>query len=98
MDTECQVWRWFKQMELAFEQHGIGAQIDEFLALCQPRDDGVDLRMDEGFAAGDGHDRCTTFLRGFEAFLRREAFAEDFGWILDLPATSAFQITTEQWL
>ena len=53
VDREGEKLRRLEQIELLFQQQGIGAQIDVFLALDQFRDYVANFPVDQRFAAGD---------------------------------------------
>ena len=87
-----------KEVEFAFEEKGVGAEIDVFFAGDESLDDFIDLGMDEGFAAGDGNHGGTALVRGRPALFRSEAFAENVIRVLDFAAPGAGEVATEEGL
>src|SRR5690348_14402150 len=56
----------------------------------------MNLRMHQGLAPRNGHYGCTALFGGAEAFFWREIFLKNMRRILDLPASSASQIASEE--
>ncbi len=98
VDAEGQIFAWPEEIQLLFQQQGVGAEIDIFLACYQAFDNLGDLGMHERFAAGDGDHRRAAFVYGAKTFLRREIFFQDMGRVLDLAASGASQVAAEQGL
>ena len=68
------------------QQLGVGAQVDELLALDQLVDDHVDLRVHQRLAAGDRDHRGAALLDRADGLLDRHALLEHVDRLLDLPA------------
>src|SRR3979409_1831548 len=85
-------------MELLFQQQGIGTQRYELLARHDALDDLTDLFVNKRLAARDGDPRGAAFIAPVEAFLHREPLVKDRIRIIDLAASKAGQIATEQGL
>jgi hypothetical protein len=98
VDAEGEEFGGFKEVELAFEKEGVGAEIDVFFAGDEALDDFIDLRMNEGFAAGDGNHGGTALVSRRPALFRSEAFAENVIGILDFTAAGAGEVATKEGL
>ena len=96
MDRESQIRRGRELAEVLFQKQGVGAQVDEFLARHDALDDFLDLLMDQGLAAGDRDDGCTTIIDRLQAFFHRQAFVQDVVFVIDLAAARAGQVAAEQ--
>src|SRR5579883_264767 len=96
MHRPCKVGMRIELIEFLFEQQGVGAQIDKFLALEDFSDDRIDLAVQQGLTAGENHDRSTAFLDRLEAFGDAEPLVQDHIRIVDLPATRTGKIAAEQ--
>ena len=77
-------------------QQGVGAQVDELLALHQLLGDEVDLGVDERLAPGDRDHRRPALLDRGDRLLDAHPLLEDAGRVLDLPAAGAGQVAGEQ--
>src|SRR5581483_5188196 len=96
VDREKQVGRRLEQIELLFQQQGVGAQRDELLARDETAHELADLLVDQRLAARDRHHRRSAFFSGIPALLRAHAPIEDGIRIVDLAATDARQVATKQ--
>src|SRR5215204_1955475 len=83
-------------MQLLFEQQGIRAERDEFLAGDHACDDLPDLLVDQRFAARNSHHRRAALVHRIQALLDRHAPVQDGVGIVDLSAADAGQIAAEQ--
>jgi len=98
MDAEGEEFGGFEEVEFAFEEKGVGAEVNVFFTGNEAFDNLVDLRMDEGFATGNGDHGSAAFVGGGPALLRGEALAEDVIRVLDFAATGAGKVATEEGL
>ena len=96
--AEGEVFARLEEVEFLFQQQGVGAEIDIFLARDQAFDDLGDLGVHERFAAGDGDHGGAAFVDGAETFFGRKIFLQDVGGVLDLAASGAGQVAAEQGL
>src|SRR5258706_213122 len=96
MHGEEQVRRRFELIELLLQEEGVGTQRHEFLARHDPPDDGTDVFVDERFAAWDRHHRGAALIDRSEALLDREPPIEDRLRVVDLAATGAGEIASEE--
>ncbi len=96
MHGEGEVLRRLEKVELALQEQRVRAKIDVFFAFDEAGHDLVDFVMDQGFATGDADHRRAAFLDRVEALLRGQALVENVGGVLDLTATGAGQIATEE--
>src|SRR6516225_2108793 len=96
MHREEQIGRGLEQIELLLQKQRIGAERNEFLALDQTAHDLADLLVDQRFPAGNGDHRRAALIGGIPTFLRRHAAIEDRVRIVDLAATGASEVATEQ--
>jgi hypothetical protein len=96
VDAEGEEFGGLKEVELAFEEEGVGAEVDIFFAGDEAFDDLVDLRVDQGFATGNGDHGGATLIGGGPALFRGEALAENVVGILDFAATGAGKVATEE--
>ena len=96
VNGEAQVLAGLEEVQLFFQQQGVGAEINIFLARDQAFDNFVDLGMHQRLAAGDGDHGGAAFIHGFEAVFRGKIGFQDVGGILDLAASGAGQIAAEQ--
>jgi len=62
MDGEGEIDAGLEQVEFLLQKQGVGAEIDELLALDDAGDDLGYLLVDERFAAGNGNHRGATFV------------------------------------
>src|SRR5580704_2830929 len=85
-------------MQLLFQEKGIRAEINIFLACDQAFDDSANLGMHQRLAAGDGNHGGSAFVDGAETLFRSQVFLEDVGGVLDLATSGASEITAEQGL
>src|SRR5262249_40472106 len=93
---EEEVRRWFKQMQLLFQEQRIGAQRHELLLRDQPLYDLADLAVNKRFAARDCHHGRAAFIGGIEAFLHRETAVEYGIRVIDLAATKASKVAAKE--
>src|SRR4051812_34964684 len=96
MNGESEILAGRKEVELFLEEERVGTQIDVLLARYQSFHDLLDLGVHQGFATGNGHHRSAALVHRLEALLGRKIHFEDMGWVLNLAATSAGQVATEQ--
>ena len=78
------------------EQQRVRAQVDEAPALDEAAHDLRHLLVDQGLAAGDGHDGRTAFLGRADGVLDADAPVEDRVRVVDLPASRAREVAAEQ--
>ena len=97
MDGKREIFRRRELVEMFFEQQRIGAEVNEFLAGHQTSGNLANLRMQQGFAAGNGDNRGAALLGRCEALLWRQLFPENVSGILNFPAASTGEVTAEQW-
>ena len=98
VDAEGEIFGGFKEINFAFEEEGVGAEVDVFFAGDEAIDDFVDLGMDQGFPSRDRDHGGSALIRGVPALLGGESFIEDVIGILDFTATCAGKVTTEEGL
>src|SRR5262249_44454343 len=96
VNRERQILTRLEEMQLLFKQKRIRAEIDVFLALDEPFDDLVDLRMHQRFAAGDGNHRRAALIHRLEAFFGRQFFFQNVRWVLNFAAAGARQVAAEK--
>jgi len=96
VDAEGEEFGGLKEVEFAFEEEGVGAEVDVFFAGDEALDDFVDLRVDEGFAPGNGDHGGAAFVGRGPALFGGEALAEDVVGVLDFAATGAGEVATEE--
>ena len=96
MHAEAEVLARLELVELALDEDGVGAEIDELPALHQPADDRGDLGMHERLSASHAHDRRSALVGSAHALLHREMLAEDLDGVLNLSAAGAGEIATEE--
>ena len=94
--AEGQVLTRLEEMNLFFQQQGVGAEIDIFLARHQALDDLTDLRMHERLAAGDRHHGRSAFVNRAKTFFGRKIFLQNVRRVLNLAASGAGQVAAEQ--
>src|SRR3546814_13958193 len=68
VDREGQVLAGLEEVDLLFQQEGVGAEVDEALALHQLPHDLRHLLVDQRLAAGDRDDGRAALLRRLDAF------------------------------
>ena len=78
--------------ERAFQQDGVGAQIDVLAAVHQFLEELKDRGVDERFAAGDGDHRGAALLHRSQAFLQGQGLAQGVLIFLDAAAALAGQV------
>ena len=91
-----QVGRWREVREHLLELKRVGAEVEILFAGHDPRHDLLDLRMKQRLAAGNRHDRRTTFIHRRETLLGREVRPQHFGRMLDLTAAATGEIATKE--
>lgn len=96
VDAEGEIFGGFKEIDFAFEEEGVGAEVYVFFTGDEAFDDFIDLGMDQGFTAGDGDHRGPALIRRVPALLGCESFIENVIGILDFAATCAGKVTTEE--
>jgi hypothetical protein len=52
VDAEGKIFGRFKEIDFAFEEEGVGAEVYVFFTGDEAFDDFIDLGMDQGFTAG----------------------------------------------
>ena len=82
-----------EEVELALEQDGVRAEVDELAALDQARRDAIDGRVDERLASGDADDGRAALLGGGPALFGERCFWRMLSgcWILPHPVHSRLQ-------
>jgi hypothetical protein len=96
MNGEAEIFAWLEQVQLFLEEQGIRTQVD---VLTPPYESGynfIDLGVKKRLSARDGHRRRAALIRCPEALLRGQILLQDVGRVLDLPASGAGQIATEE--
>jgi hypothetical protein len=96
VDGEGEARRRGEQVELAPQQHGVGAQVDEALAGDQLGDHLADVGVEQRLTTGDRHDRSAALLDGPDRLLDGEALTQDLRRVLDLAAPGAGEVAGEQ--
>src|SRR5690349_160341 len=96
MDREEQIGRGLEEVQLLFQQQSVGAERDELLARDDAFDDLADVLVDQRLAARNGNHRRAALVDRVEAFLHGQTPVEDRVRIVDLAATGAGEIATEQ--
>jgi len=96
VDAEGEIFGGFKEIDFAFEEEGVGAEVYVFFAGDEAFDDFVDLGMDEGFTSGDGDHWGPALIRCVPALLGGESFVENVIGILDFTAACAGKVATEE--
>ena len=98
VDAEGEEFGGLKEVEFAFEEESVGAEINIFFPGDEALDNFIDLGVDEGFPAGNGDHGGTAFIGGGPALFRGEALAKDVVGVLDFAATGAGKVATEEGL
>ncbi len=98
VNGKCQVFAGLEEVQLFFQQQGVGAKINIFLAGHQTFHDLFNLGVHQRFAAGDGHHRRAAFVHCIEAFFRRELLLQHVSRILNFSAARASQVALVEWL
>ena len=93
---ERQVLAGLEQVDLFFQQQGVGAQIDIFLARNQSFNNFADLRMQQWLPARDRNRGRAALVHRAEAFFRRELRLQNVRGILNLAAAGTRQVAAEQ--
>src|SRR6266446_6772538 len=93
---EEQIRRRLELVEFLLQEKGVGAQRHEFLARHDPPDNGADVFVDERFAARDRHHGGAALIYRSQALFNREPPIEDRLRVVDLAATSAGEIASEE--
>jgi hypothetical protein len=96
VDAEGEIFGGFKEIDFAFEEEGVGAEVYVFFTGDEAFDDFIDLGMDEGFTAGDGDHRGPALIRCVPALLGCESFIENVIGVLDFTAACAGKIAAEE--
>src|ERR1700733_7790626 len=96
VNREGQVRRRLVLVDVLREQDRIGAQIYEFLARDDARDDLRHLLVDQRLAAGNGDHRRAALVDRLERILDAHALLQDLLRIVDLAASRAGEIALEQ--
>jgi len=86
------------RLELLLQKDGIGAEVDVLATRDQRLDEGPDVRVHEGLAAGDRHDRRPALVHRREALLDRQVLSQNLRRVLDLAAAGAGEVAAEQGL
>ena len=87
---------WFEEIELFLENQCVGAEVDVFPSSDQAFDYFGNLRVEQGFAAGNADHRGAAFFGGLKTLFGGQMLPENFGRILDFAAAGASQIAAEQ--
>jgi len=98
MDAEGEIFGGFKEIDFAFEEEGVGAEVDVFFAGDEAFDDFIDLGMDEWFTSRDGDHGGPALIRCVPALLGGESFIKNVIRILNLTASCAGKVATEEGL
>jgi hypothetical protein len=98
VDGKCEVFGGLEEVDLAFEEEGVGAEINVFFAGHEAFDNLVDLRVDERFTARNGDHGGATFVGRVPTLLGGQAFVENVVGILDFATACAGKIATEEGL
>src|SRR5258707_7416941 len=93
--AEGQILAGLEEMNFLFQQQGVGAEIDIFLARHQALDDLPDLRVHERLASGNGDHRRSALVNGAETFFWSQVFLQNVGRVLDLAASGARETAAE---
>ena len=96
MDGEGQIGRRREEVELLLQQQGIGAEVDEALALDQLRHDAADVLVDQRLATRDRDHRRAAFLHRPDTILDGQALVQDGIRVVDLAAARTGQIAAKQ--
>src|SRR5207237_6389468 len=83
-------------VQLALEQQGVGAEIDEAATLDEAPGDGADPGVEQRFAACDADDGRAALVGSAQAVLHREIPLQDRDGVLDLSAAGAGEIAAEE--
>ena len=92
VNGEGEVGRRGEERELALEQQGVGAQIDELAPPHELVGDLVNLGVHQRLAAGDGHHGRAALLDGGHGLLDGHALAQRRDRMLDLAAAGAGEV------
>jgi hypothetical protein len=98
VDAEGEIFGGFKEIDFAFEEEGVGAEVYVFFTGDEAFNDFIDLGMDQGFTARDGDHGGSALIRCVPALLGCKSFIEDVIRVLDFTATCAGKVTTEEGL
>ena len=74
---------------MLFNQQTVGAQINKALSVKKLLNYGMNIRMEQRFAAGDGHDWSTAFFGCTDTFINAEMPFHNFFRLVDLAASPA---------
>src|SRR6516162_2994039 len=96
MNRPCEIGARAELLDLLLEQQRIGAEVDEFLARDQARDDLIDVAVEQRLATGEHDDRGPTFIDGIEALVDAQALIEDGVGIVDLATAGAGEVAAKQ--
>ncbi len=96
VDREGQVGRGLVFVDVLGEQNRVRAQVDEFLARHDAGDDLRHLLVDQGFAAGNGHDGRAALVHRLQGVLDADPLLQDLLRIVDFAAAGAGEIALEQ--
>ena len=94
--AEAEVLARLELVELALEQDGVGAEVDESPPVDQRAGDVGDLRMQQRLPSGDADDGGAALVGSAHALRDRELAAEELYGILDFSAASAGEIAAEE--
>ena len=96
VDAEGEEFGGLKEVEFAFEEESVGAEVDVFFAGDEAFDNLVDFRVDEGLTPGNGDHGGAAFVGGGPALFGGEALAENVVRVLDFSATGTGKVATEE--
>ena len=96
VNTEREILGGLILIELALEQNRIGTEIDIAFLGDEALDDLGHIGMDQRLAAGNTDDRCAAFLGCRPTLFGCQTLIEDVVGVLDLAASGAGQIATEE--
>src|SRR6516165_2721892 len=96
MDCPGEISAGSEQLDFFLEQQSVGAEVNEFLLRRNALDNLVDLAVQQRFATRDHHHWSTTFIDGREALVDAQALIEDRVRVVDLVATGAGEVATEE--
>jgi hypothetical protein len=98
VDAKGEIFGGFKEIDFAFEEQCVSAEVDVFFAGDEALDDFIDLGMDQGFTSRDGDHGSPALIRRVPALLGCESFIKNVIRILDFTATCAGKVATEKGL
>src|SRR6516165_9258462 len=96
MNRPCEIGARAELLDLLLEQQRIGAEVDEFLACDQTRDDLIDVAVEQRLATGEHDDWGPTFIDGIKTLVDAQALIEDRVGVIDLATACTSEVAAKQ--